>query len=87
MEKIKANNLAPDMIGGVIEYLEGEPLKNLNWIDSISIDKHNTYTVTIKNKANYYPKIILLYNKITKSKILHGNLYQIEEQLQNLINY
>ena len=81
-EKIQADRLAPDIIGGIIEDIEEKTLKNLNWIDSIDIDdKNNCWTINIKQKANYYPDIILKYNRFTKSKVLKGKLYEIEEQL------
>ena len=82
VEKIQANKLAPDIIGGIIESIEEKPLKNLNWIDFINIDnKNNHWIVNIKSKASYYPDIILKSNKVTKSKKFEGKLYEIEEQL------
>ena len=82
VEKIQADRLAPDIIGGIIEDIEEKSLKNLNWIDSINIDnKNNRWIINIKSKASYYPDIILKYNKVTKSKKLEGKLYEIEEQL------
>ena len=75
VEKIQANKLAPDIIGGIIESIEEKPLKNLNWIDSVNIDnKNNRWIVNIKSKASYYPDIILKYNKVTKSKKLEAKI-------------
>lgn len=78
IEKIQANKLAPDMIGGIIQHIEETPIKNLNWIESISTDKNNVWTVWIKPKATYYPETILNYNKATKSRLLKGKLFEIE---------
>lgn len=85
--KIKSNRLAPDMIGGIIQAIEEQPIKNTNWIESIETDKNNNWTVNIKPKASYYPESILKYNKLTKSKVLKGKLYQIEEQLSNIYHH
>lgn len=82
VEKIQADRLAPDIIGGIIENIEEKSVKDMNWIDSINIDsKKNYWTIYIKSKATYYPEIIRKYNRITKSKKLEGKLYEIEEQL------
>lgn len=78
IEKIQANKLAPDMIGGIIQHIEETPIKNLDWIESISTDKNNVWTVWIKPKATYYPETILNYNKATKSRLLKGKLFEIE---------
>lgn len=85
-EKINANKLAPDMIGGIIEQIEDAIPKNLDWIESISIDKNNIWTVWIKPKASYYPNTILKFNKITKSRLLKGKLFEIENTLTNIYN-
>ena len=80
-EKINENKLAPDMIGGIIQNIEEQPLKNLDWIESVIIDKNNDWIVTIKQKASYYPEIILNYNRATKSRLLKGKLFEIEHTL------
>ena len=84
IEKIQPNKLAPDMIGGIIQYIEEIPIKNLDWIESISMDKNNIWTVWIKPKASYYPNLILKFNKITKSRLLKGKLYEIENTLTKI---
>ena len=66
------------MIGGIIQHIEETPIKNLDWIESISTDKNNVWTVWIKPKATYYPETILNYNKATKSRLLKGKLFEIE---------
>ena len=81
IEKIQANKLAPDMIGGIIQHIEETPIKNLDWIESISTDKYNVWTVWITPKATYYPETILNYNKATKSRLLKGKLFEIERTL------
>ena len=81
IEKIQANKLAPDMIGGIIQHIEETPIKNLDWIESISTDKNNVWTVWITPKATYYPETILNYNKATKSRLLKGKLFEIERTL------
>lgn len=86
--KLKANRLAPAIIGGIIETVEEKTPKDLDWIENIDIDdKTNYWTITIKPKAAYYPDIILKYNKLTKSKVLKGKLYEIEEQLTQTKEY
>ena len=59
IEKIQANKLAPDIIGGIIQAIEDKPIKNTNWIESVETDKKNNWTVWIKPKATYYPETIL----------------------------
>ncbi len=81
VSKINESKLAPDMIGGIIQYIEETPIKNLDWIESISTDKNNVWTIWIKPKATYYPKTILNYNKATKSRLLKGKLFEIEHTL------
>lgn len=84
--KIKEQRLAPDMIGGIIQTIEEKPIKNLDWIESVTTDKNNTWTVWIKPKATYYPDLILKYNQITKSRLLKGKLYEIENTLTKIYN-
>ena len=79
--KIKENKLAPDMIGGIIQNIEEQPLENLDWIESVTTDKNNDWIVIIKPKASYYPQSIIKYVKITKSRIINGKLFEIENQL------
>lgn len=81
IEKIKANKLAPDIIGGIIQSIEDKPIKNINWIESVETDKKNNWTVWIKPKATYYPETILNYNRATKSRLLKGKLFEIERTL------
>lgn len=83
-EKIKENKLAPDMIGGIIQNIEEQPVKNLDWIESVIIDKHNDWIVTIKQKASYYPQSIIKYAKVTKSRTIKGKLFEIENQLNKI---
>lgn len=85
-EKIKANKLAPDMIGGIIQNIEEKPIKNTDWIESITTDKNNTWTVWIKPKASYYPDLILKYNRLTKTRLIKGKLYEIENILTKIYN-
>lgn len=80
-EKIQADKLAPEIIGGIIETIEEKPVKDLDWIESVTTSKDNTWKLWIKSKAKYYPETILKYNKITKSRVITGKLYQIEEKL------
>lgn len=84
--KINENKLAPDIIGGIIQSIEEQPVKDLNWIESITSDKNNIWTVWIKPKATYYPDLILKFNKYTKSRLLKGKLYEIENKLINIYN-
>ncbi|MBR2248070.1 MAG: hypothetical protein IJ880_13800 [Bacilli bacterium] len=79
--KIKDNILAPDMIGGIIQYIEEQPIDNTDWIESINISKDNTWTVTIKPKASYYPKTIIKYVNKYKTRIITGKLFEIENIL------
>ena len=79
--KIKENILAPDMIGGIIQYIEEQPIDNTNWIESIEISKDNIWTVTIKPKASYYPKTIIKYVNKYKTRIITGKLFEIENIL------
>ena len=79
--KIKDNILAPDMIGGIIQYIEEQPIDNTDWIESINISKDNTWTVTIKSKAFYYPKTIIKYVNKHKTRIITGKLFEIENIL------
>lgn len=81
VEKIKENKLAPDIIGGIIQQIEENPIQDTNWIESVSTDKNNIWTVWIKPKATYYPETILNYNKATKSRLLKGKLFEIERTL------
>ena len=81
IEKIQANRLAPDIIGGIIQSIEDKPIKNINWIESVETDKKNNWTVWIKPKATYYPETIINYNKATKSRLLKGKLFEIERTL------
>ena len=85
-QKINSFKLAPDMIGGIIQNIEEQPIKDTNWIESIDISKDNTWTLSIKPKASYYPESILKYNKITKSRIIKGKLFQIEDILNKTWN-
>lgn len=79
--KIKDNILAPDMIGGIIQYIEEQPIDNTDWIESINISKDNIWTVTIKPKAFYYPKTIIKYVNKYKTRIITGKLFEIENIL------
>ena len=40
-QKINSFKLAPDMIGGIIQNIEEQPIKDTNWIESINISKDN----------------------------------------------
>ena len=82
--KIQDNILAPDIINGIIQYIEEQPITNSNWIESIETSNDNTWTVTIKPKATYYPTTIIKYVNKYKSRILKGKLFEIENQLTNL---
>lgn len=84
VSKINESKLAPDMIGGIIQHIEETPIKNLDWIESISTDKNNVWTVWIKPKASYYPNLILKFNRITKSRLLKGKLFEIENTLTKI---
>ena len=85
-EKINPDKLAPSIIGGIIESIEERPLKNLDWIESVSTAKNNIWTLWIKPKASYYPESILKYNKQYKTRLIKGKLYQIEEILEKAWN-
>lgn len=85
-EKINPDKLAPSIIGGIIETIEEKTLKNLDWIESVSTDKNNVWTVWIKPKASYYPESILKYNKRYKTRLIKGKLYQIEDILEKAWN-
>ena len=85
-EKINPDKLAPSIIGGIIENIEERPLKNLDWIESVSTAKNNIWTLWIKPKAFYYPESILKYNKQYKTRLIKGKLYQIEEILEKAWN-
>ena len=85
-EKMNPHKLAPDIIGGIIQNIEEQPIPNTDWIQSINISKNNIWTVYLKPKASYYPKSILKYNHFTKSKILHGSLFQIEDTIYKIWN-
>ena len=85
--KINANKLGPDMIGDIIQRIEEEPILNTDWIDTIITDKKNNWTVIFKTKAKYYPKSIIKYNKLTKSRVIKGKLFEIEEQLSNAFHH
>lgn len=84
--KFKLDKVAPSIIGGIIQQIEEQPIPNTNWIETIKITNDNIWTITIKPKTPYYPQSILLYNKITKSRILKGKLFEIEETLFNIYN-
>ena len=85
-QKINPDKLAPSIIGGIIENLEERPLKNLDWIESVSTDKNNVWTVWIKPKSLYYPESIIKYNKRYKTRLIKGKLYQIEDILEKAWN-
>lgn len=82
--KIKENILAPDMIGGIIQYIEEQPIDNTDWIESIETSKDNVWTVTIKAKATYYPKTIIKYVNKYKTRLITGKLFEIENILTKL---
>lgn len=82
--KIKENILAPDMIGGIIQYIEEQPIDNTDWIESIETSKDNIWTVTIKAKATYYPKTIIKYVNKYKTRSITGKLFEIENILTKL---
>ena len=82
--KIKENILAPDMIGGIIQYIEEQPIDNTDWIESIKTSKDNVWTVTIKAKATYYPKTIIKYVNKYKTRSITGKLFEIENILTKL---
>lgn len=82
--KIKENILAPDMIGGIIQYIEEQPIDNTDWIESIETSKDNVWTVTIKAKATYYPKTIIKYVNKHKTRLITGKLFEIENILTKL---
>ena len=82
--KIKENILAPDMIGGIIQYIEEQPIDNTDWIESIETSKDNVWTVTIKAKATYYPKTIIKYVNKYKTRSITGKLFEIENILTKL---
>ena len=86
IEKIQANKLAPDIITGIIQYIEEQPITDTNWIESITTDKSNTWTVWIKPKAKYYPQTILKYNKLFKTRLIKGKLFEIENILTKAYN-
>ena len=86
VEKINPNKLAPSIIGGIIENIEERPIKNTDWIESVTTDKSNVWTVWIKPKASYYPDIILKYNKQYKTRLIKGKLYEIENILEKVWN-
>ena len=86
IEKIQPNKLAPGIIGGIIQHIEEIPVKNLDWIESATADKNNIWTVWIKPKASYYPNIILKYNKIYKTRLIKGKLFEIEDILTKVYN-
>lgn len=81
--KTDAAKLAPDIINGIIQYLEEQPITNTSWIESVNTDKDNTWTVIIKAKNNYYPKTIVNYVKKYKTRLLSGKLFEIENILAN----
>lgn len=81
--KIKENILAPDMINGIIQYIEEQPITDSSWIESITTTKNNIWTVTIKAKNKYYPKTIVNYVKKYKTRIITGKLFEIENILTN----
>lgn len=82
--KIKENILAPDMIGGIIQYIEEQPIDNTDWIESIETSKDNVWTVTIKAKATYYPKTIIKYVNKYKTRLITGKLFEIENILTKI---
>ena len=82
--KIKENILAPDMIGGIIQYIEEQQIDNTDWIESIKTSKDNVWTVTIKAKATYYPKTIIKYVNKYKTRSITGKLFEIENILTKL---
>ena len=86
VSKINEMKLAPDLIAGIIRDIEEKPVKNTDWIESVTADKSNTWTLWIKPKASYYPESILKYNKQFKSRLIKGKLYQIEEILSKVYN-
>lgn len=85
-KKVQSNKLAPNIIAGIIQYIEEQPINNTDWIKDIHITKDNTWTVTIKQNIKNYPKSIKKYIHLTNSYTLYGKLFQIEEQLSNIYN-
>lgn len=87
IEKIQANKLAPAVVGDIIQRIEDQPIKNIDWIESVTTDKNNNWTIWIKSKASYYPQTILKYNQLYKSRLIKGKLYQIEDILTKSYNH
>lgn len=82
--KTQSDKLAPDIINGIIQYIEEQPITNTNWIESVTTSSDNTWTVTIKPKSSYYPNTIIKYVQKYKSLILKGKLFEIENTLTDL---
>lgn len=82
--KLNEEALGKDLIGDIIESIEDEPVKDLNWIDSVIRIQKKAWKLTIKNKAKYYPKSIKKYAITKHTLTIEGSLYQIEENIRNI---
>ena len=82
--KFKEEKLALGLVGYIIEQVEENAPKNLNWIENIERIKSNGWKFTIKHKSDYFPLCIKKYVSKTKKMVLEGSLYDIEEELSTI---
>lgn len=82
--KFHEEKLVLGLLGYVIEQIEEQTPKNMNWIDTIERVAGKKWRFTIKKKSDYYPLCIRKYVKETKRMELVGTLCSIEEELTKI---
>lgn len=83
--KINELKLTIDLLGYIIESVEDNHIKDMEWVESVE-NNNNQWKFTIKKQAKYYPACIKAYVMMKKKLTLEGSLYQIEEQLNGIYN-
>ena len=82
--KFQEEKLALGLLGYVIEQVEEQTPKNMDWVDTIERVKGKSWKFTIKHKATYYPACIRKYVKETKRMEIIGTFCSIEEELTKI---
>lgn len=83
--KFHEEKLALGLLGYVIEQVEEQTPKNMNWVGNIERVKKNAWKFTIKTKSDYFPNCIKKYVSKTKKLELEGSLCSIEEELTRIV--
>ena len=82
--KFQEEKLALGLLGYVIEQIEEQTPKNMDWVDTIERVAGKKWRFTIKKKSGYYPMCIRKYVRETKRMELIGTLCSIEEELTKI---